>query len=101
MVGLDTDYYRRCTFLDGVPQVPSIEKDVRDVTAADLQGFDAVIHLAALSNDPLGDLNADLTYDINYRSSVNLAALGQAGRRCGASCLPLPAASTVPPETTC
>ncbi len=80
VVGLDTDYYRRCTFLDGVPQVPAIEKDVRDVTVADLQGFDAVIHLAALSNDPLGDLNADLTYDINYRSSVNLARMArQAG----------------------
>ena len=48
----------------------------------DLQGFDAVIHLAALSNDPLGDLNADLTYEINYRSSVNLARLAkQAGVR--------------------
>ena len=47
---------------------------------ADLQGFEAVIHLAALSNDPLGDLNADLTYDINYRSSVNLARMArQAG----------------------
>lgn len=82
VVGLDTDFYRRCTFLDGVPQVPSLEKDVRDVTVDDLQGFDAVIHLAALSNDPLGDLNADLTYDINYRSSVNLARLAkQAGVR--------------------
>jgi nucleoside-diphosphate-sugar epimerase len=80
VVGLDTDYYRRCTFLDRMPQVPAIEKDVRDVTAADLQGFDAVIHLAALSNDPLGDLNIDLTYDINYHSSVNLARMArQAG----------------------
>jgi nucleoside-diphosphate-sugar epimerase len=78
VVGLDTDYYRRCTFLDAVPTVPALEKDVRDVTAADLQGFDAVIHLAALSNDPLGDLNADLTYDINYRSSVQLARLAKA-----------------------
>lgn len=80
VIGLDTDYYRRCTFLDTVPQVPAIAKDVRDVTAADLQGFDAIIHLAALSNDPLGDLNADVTYDINYRSSVNLARMArQAG----------------------
>ncbi len=80
VIGLDTDYYRRCTFLDSVPQVPAIAKDVRDVTAADLQGIDAVIHLAALSNDPLGDLNADVTYDINYRSSVNLARMArQAG----------------------
>lgn len=80
VIGLDTDYYRRCTFLDSVPQVPAIAKDVRDVTAADLQGIDAVIHLAALSNDPLGDLNAAVTYDINYRSSVNLARMArQAG----------------------
>jgi nucleoside-diphosphate-sugar epimerase len=78
VVGLDTDLYRRCTFLDSVPAVPAIEKDVRDVTVEDLEGFDAVIHLAALSNDPLGDLNADLTYDINYRSSVNLARLAKA-----------------------
>lgn len=80
VVGLDTDYYRRCTFLDSVPAVPTIAKDVRDVTPADLQGVDAVIHLAALSNDPLGDLNPDLTYDINYRSSVSLARMAkQAG----------------------
>jgi nucleoside-diphosphate-sugar epimerase len=80
VVGLDTDYYRRCSFLDAVPVIPAIEKDVRDVVAADLEGFDAVLHLAALSNDPLGDLNTELTYDINYRSSVRLAQLAkQAG----------------------
>lgn len=77
VVGLDTDYYRRCTFVDAVPPVAALEKDVRDVAAADLEGFDAVIHLAALSNDPLGDLNADLTYEINYRSSVKLARLAK------------------------
>jgi nucleoside-diphosphate-sugar epimerase len=60
-----------------VPQVRALEKDVRDVTVEDLHGFDAVIHLAALSNDPLGDLNADLTYAINYRSSVDLARLAK------------------------
>jgi nucleoside-diphosphate-sugar epimerase len=77
---LDTNYYRRCSFFDTAPSVPAIEKDVRDVVAADLEGFDAVLHLAALSNDPLGDLNPELTYDINYRSSVKLAQLAkQAG----------------------
>jgi nucleoside-diphosphate-sugar epimerase len=77
VVGLDTDYYRRCTFLDALPAVPALQKDVRDVGVGDLAGFDAVIHLAALSNDPLGDLNADLTYDINYHSSVKLARLAK------------------------
>src|SRR5690606_20399584 len=53
-------------------------KDVRDVDEADLQGFDAVIHLAALSNDPLGNLDEELTYAINYRASVRLARLAKA-----------------------
>ena len=54
-----------------------MRKDVRDVTLRDLEGFDAVIHLAALSNDPLGDLNPEITYDINHRASVRLAALAK------------------------
>ncbi|MBE7474453.1 MAG: NAD-dependent dehydratase [Anaerolineae bacterium] len=73
VVGLDTDLYERCTFGDGVPQMPAIKKDIRDVEPADLEGFDAIIHLAALSNDPLGNLNPDLTYAINHRASVKLA----------------------------
>lgn len=77
VVGLDTDLYGRCTFGEGVPEIPEIKKDVRDVEAADLEGFDAVIHLAALSNDPLGNLNPDLTYDINHRASVRLAQLAK------------------------
>ena len=80
VVGLDTDLYARCTFGTEPPAVSEIIKDIRDITAVDLQGFDAVVHLAALSNDPLGNLNPDLTYDINYRSSVRLAELAkQAG----------------------
>jgi len=60
--------------------VPSLIKDVRDLERADLKGVDAVIHLAALSNDPLGNLNADLTHSINHRASVRLAHLAkQAG----------------------
>jgi nucleoside-diphosphate-sugar epimerase len=73
VVGLDTDLYRRSTFGEWRETIRTIEKDVRDVQPADLRGFDAVIHLAALSNDPLGDLNPELTYDINHIASVRLA----------------------------
>ncbi|HKD17558.1 MAG TPA: NAD(P)-dependent oxidoreductase, partial [Thermoanaerobaculia bacterium] len=66
VTGLDTDYYAACTFVGSVPELPSLDKDVRDVEPRDLEGFDAVVHLAALSNDPLGDLNPELTYDINH-----------------------------------
>ncbi|MBX3062090.1 MAG: SDR family oxidoreductase [Anaerolineae bacterium] len=78
VVGLDADYYRNSTFIGSVPEVPEIKKDARDVVAADLEGVDAVLHLAALSNDPLGNLNPDLTYDINHRASVNMAAQAKA-----------------------
>ena len=64
-----------------IAAVPSIRKDVRDVAPSDLEGFDAVIHLAALSNDPLSDLNPEITYDVNHRASVRLADHGEAGRR--------------------
>jgi nucleoside-diphosphate-sugar epimerase len=79
VIGLDADLYRRCTFAAGgeLADVPAIEKDVRDVTAADLEGVDAVIHLAALSNDPLSDLNPDLTFAVNHRASVRLAQLAK------------------------
>jgi len=80
VVGLDSDLFRRCTFGSDPQDAPTIEKDVRDVTQEDLQGFDAVLHLAALSNDPLGNFRPELTYDINYRASVHLARLAkQAG----------------------
>lgn len=75
--GLDTDYYARCTFGNKMPTVQTIKKDLRDITVQDLDGFDAVVHLAALSNDPLGNLNPDLTYDINYAASVKLARLAK------------------------
>ena len=79
VVGYDSDLYERCTLAIGGPiaEVPSLRKDVRDATVADLAGFDAVIHLAALSNDPLGDLNPEITYDINHRASVRLAVLAK------------------------
>jgi nucleoside-diphosphate-sugar epimerase len=79
VLGCDCDFYRRCTFAAGghIAEIPAISKDIRDVTVADLEGFDAVIHLAALSNDPLGNLNPAITYDINHRGSVRLAELAK------------------------
>lgn len=75
VVGLDSDLFVHSTFGDGIPQIPEIKKDIRDVVAADLEGFEAVIHLAGLSNDPLGDLNSILTDEINHLASVHLAQL--------------------------
>lgn len=74
VVGVDSDLYRRSTFGpdDGV-EIESIDKDIRDITTDDLVGADAVLHLAGLSNDPLGDLNPALTDEINHRASVQLA----------------------------
>jgi nucleoside-diphosphate-sugar epimerase len=77
VVGLDTDLYRRSTFGPWQESIRTIEKDTRAVEADDLRGFDAVVHLAALSNDPLGDLNPQLTFDINHLASVRLATLAK------------------------
>ena len=73
VVGLDTFYFEGCGFADDPPGVPEIRKDLRDVTAKDVEGFEAVVHLGALSNDPLGDLDARLTHAINEAASVRLA----------------------------
>jgi nucleoside-diphosphate-sugar epimerase len=84
VTGLDSDLYRDATFGDpaALPRLPTIEKDIRDVEEADLRGFDAIVHLAALSNDPLGDLDPELTFDINHRAVVRLAELARsAGAR--------------------
>lgn len=77
VVGLDTDFFAGCDFNKNLTEVPAIRKDLRDVAVPDLRGFDAVIHLAALSNDPLSDLNPDCTYEINHRASVRLAELAK------------------------
>jgi nucleoside-diphosphate-sugar epimerase len=79
VVGLDSNLYDACTFAAGgrITTVPQIRKDVRDVLPGDLDGIDAVIHLAGLSNDPLGNLNPDITYSINHRASVYLAQLAK------------------------
>jgi nucleoside-diphosphate-sugar epimerase len=72
VVGLDTGYYAGRQFLPE-PQVPALEVDLRDVVPEDLAGFDAVIFLAALSNDALGDLDASLTHDINDAGTLRFA----------------------------
>jgi nucleoside-diphosphate-sugar epimerase len=77
VVGLDTDLYEGADFGAGFPKIPEVRKDIRNLTTADLEGFDAVFHLAALSNDPLGNLDSDLTYSINHRASVQLAELAK------------------------
>jgi nucleoside-diphosphate-sugar epimerase len=77
VVGLDSDLFQKCTFGDPVPEISYLKKDIRDVTASDLEGFDAVVHLAALSNDPLGNLDPELTYEINHAASVRLARLAK------------------------
>jgi len=78
VVGLDSDLFDGCEFGEPAPEIPEIRKDIRDLGKEDLDGFDAVVHLAALSNDPLGDLDAELTYDINHRASVRLAEFAKA-----------------------
>ncbi len=77
VVGLDTCYYRDCDIIKQQNNVELIEKDMRDVTSNDLQSIDAVLHLAALSNDPLSLLKPELTMVINHESSVKLAALAK------------------------
>jgi nucleoside-diphosphate-sugar epimerase len=82
VIGLDSNLYERCTFAAGgrIVDVPHIRKDVRDVERKDLEGLDAIIHLAALSNDPLGNFQPELTFEINHRASARMATLAkQAG----------------------
>ena len=80
VIGCDSDLYARCTFEPGgaIKQVPALIKDVRDLTEGDLAGIEAVIHLAALSNDPLGNLNPDVTFSINQRGAVHAARMAKA-----------------------
>jgi len=73
VTGLDTGFYDECDFTEPPEPVPELRLDIRDITPADLEGFDAVLHLAALSNDPLGNINANLTYDINLDASMRVA----------------------------
>lgn len=73
VTGLDVGLYDECDFVSPPDPIANLRLDLRDVTAAHLAGFDAVAHFAALSNDPLGDLNPSITYDINQHASVRLA----------------------------
>jgi len=77
VIGLDSDLFAGCDFCE-TTTIPRISEDLRDLEKRDLEGFGAVVHFAALSNDPLGDLDPDLTYDINHRASVQLAELAKA-----------------------
>ena len=81
VVGLDSDLYRQCVYAgDGAgscPPIKYIAKDIRDVEPADVDGFEAVIHLAGLSNDPLGSLDPRLTHEINHRATVRLAEIAR------------------------
>src|SRR5258706_12303399 len=79
VIGLDSNLYERCTFEAGgsIAPVPHIRKDIRDVAREDLKGLDAIIHLCALSNDPLGNFRPKLTYGINHHGSVRLATLAK------------------------
>lgn len=77
VVGLDIGLYTNCTFGEEPTAIPEIRKDLRELERADLEGFDAVVHFAALSNDPLGNIDPQLTYDVNYHASVKLARLAK------------------------
>ena len=78
--GIDSDLYRHCTFGPAPEPIPELIKDVRDIELEDVRHFDAIIHLAALSNDVLGNLNPQLTMEINYKASLNLARLAKEAR---------------------
>ncbi len=78
VVGLDSDLYGNCDFGELNPGIPELHKDLRDLTVADFAGIEAVVLMAALSNDPVGNLNPQLTYDINHLASVQMAKLAKA-----------------------
>ena len=78
VTGLDSELFAACTFGPEPPEIDSVEMDVRDVEIEHLVGFDAVIHLAAVCNDPVGDLNPKATYDINHTASVRVAEMAKA-----------------------
>lgn len=78
VVGVDSYLFEGCSLGKHCGEsLPVLRKDIRDIKAADVAGFDAVVHLAALCNDPLGDLNREWTYEINHRASVRLALLAR------------------------
>lgn len=80
VLGIDSGLFDACEPLEPLADVPAIARDIRDLEAADLAGCDAVVHLAAVSNDPMGELNPDTTYSINHRGTVHAA---EQARRAG------------------
>ena len=82
VTGLDTFFYRGCDLVASAPAINELRLDVRDARPEDLAGHDAIVHLAALSNDPLGNLNPELTLEINFRGTVRMA---EAAREAGVS----------------
>jgi nucleoside-diphosphate-sugar epimerase len=77
VIGLDTNYFGECTLVPDLAEIPTIRKDLREIVPADLRDFDAIIHLAALSNDPIGNLNAEWTREINSEGSIRLAEMAK------------------------
>lgn len=75
--GYDTGYFNPCTLVPDAVTIPEIVKDIRDVTVEDVKGFDAIVHLAALSNDPIGNLHEGWTEDINHNATIRLAELAR------------------------
>ncbi len=77
LTGLDVDFFESCTLEESTLKIPHRKKDIRDIEHMDLKGFDAIIHLAALSNDPLGELDLNLTKEINYHATIRLAQMAK------------------------
>ncbi len=78
VVGLDTFFFEDCSLgSEDTERVPVLRKDIRDIEVSDLEGFDAIAHLAALCNDPLGDLHPEWTHEINHQASVQLASMAR------------------------
>jgi nucleoside-diphosphate-sugar epimerase len=80
VVGLDSGFYRECLLVPLENKIITKNKDIRDVEISDFAGIDAVVHLAALSNDPIGELDESLTYEINYKAAVRTAELAKAAK---------------------
>ena len=94
VIGCDLDLFEGCNWEPMVKADRELVKDVRKIEAADLDGCDCVMHLAAISNDPMGALNAQLTFDVNRDASIRLARDRQARPASRATCSPAVARST-------
>ena len=78
VLGIDTDYFGKdCEFYEPNIQISELRRDIRQIIEKDIEGAYAICHLAGLSNDPVGELNPDLTYEINYRASARLAQMAK------------------------